>query len=66
MQAPTHEPKHRRTISLEDRLWQFAKQVGHGNVSLGVRFILEEAFKENDSSSVQRAPNHTTHSNTNS
>lgn len=53
--APENEPKRPHTISIEDRLWNFAKDVGHGNVSLGVRFILQQAYEAAEATSEEGA-----------
>jgi len=40
MRAPARERKTPRSISLPDELWEFAKEVGNGEYSAGIRHIL--------------------------
>lgn len=40
MRAPVRERKTPRSISLPDELWDFAKEVGNGEYSAGIRHIL--------------------------
>lgn len=40
MRAPVRKRKKTRSISLPDKLWDFAKEVGNGEYSAGIRHIL--------------------------
>lgn len=40
MRAPVRRRKKTRSISLPDKLWDFAKEVGNGEYSAGIRHIL--------------------------
>ena len=38
-----HEPARNRTITIEDRYWNIARQLGQGNASRGIRAALYKA-----------------------
>lgn len=44
MKAPVNERKTAVSITLEPSLLEFAREVGHGNISYGIRYILQEAY----------------------
>ena len=56
MRAPARERKTPRSISLPDELWEFAREVGNGEYSAGIRHILyvtlEQARMETKQSST--------------
>jgi hypothetical protein len=45
------EPAKKRSITLEDRFWTAAKQIGAGNASLGLRRALAQCVKATTSAS---------------
>lgn len=46
MKAPVNERKISASITLEPSLWEFAKEVGRGNTSYGIRYILQRAKED--------------------
>lgn len=44
LQAPINERKVSNSITLPPKLWDFAREVGNGNVSYGIRYILLQAY----------------------
>jgi hypothetical protein len=43
---PTPPPSRRRAITLEDAYWEYAKEIGHGNASEGLRIALRKMLEE--------------------
>lgn len=56
LKAPPNERKQPRTITLPQHLWDFAKEVGDGNTSKGVRYILESVRLQNQEPSANQPP----------
>ena len=55
IRVPKNEPKKQRTITIEDSLWVFAGEVGRGNFSAGIQFILRQAYEAAGASEEAKA-----------
>ena len=47
------EPAGNHSITIEDSYWQFAKQLGNGNASAGIRKALYEAYDRRQAVNTQ-------------
>ena len=50
------EQAHNRSITIEDSYWQFAKHLGQGNASNGIRKALYKAFTDGLVPDTQEPP----------
>lgn len=56
MKAPVNERKTAVSITLEPSLLEFAREVGHGNISYGIRYVLQQAYtRANEGSRAQES-----------
>ena len=54
MKAPVNERKTAVSITLNPSLLEFARDVGRGNISYGIRYILQQAYiRANEGSRAQ-------------
>lgn len=60
LQVPISEKREQHSITIPSHLWQFAKQVGRGNASAGISYLIEQSYNQasrkesHDSSEMQR------------
>lgn len=56
MKAPVNERKTTVSITIDPTLLEFAREVGHGNISYGIRYILQQAYiRANEGSRPQES-----------
>ena len=46
MRAPPRERKVTKSVNLPPRLWDFVREVGAGEYSAGIRYILETVYEQ--------------------
>ena len=56
MRIPKYEYKESHTITVPPSLWTLAKQIGRGNASAGITYLLERAKVESEKEDVAGDP----------
>jgi len=51
----TNQPARSRTITIEDKYWELARQLGHGNASKGIRAAIYQATISNSGEPTSKA-----------
>lgn len=46
MQAPPNENFEFKSVGLSAELWNFVKHVGRGKYAYGIRYIVEQAYRQ--------------------